>query len=45
MMGNFYGGMMGTYGIGTIFGPIIYLVLLAFLILGCIYFWKQINRK
>lgn len=40
MMG--YETMMGGWGI---FGLITWLALLAFLIFGSIYFWKEINRK
>ncbi len=45
MMGNFYGGMMGGLGQGSILALLTWLSLLAFLILGAIYFWKQINKK
>ena len=41
MMGN-YGGMMGGAGV---LGLLTWLVLLAFLVLGSIYFWKEINKK
>ena len=42
MMGNYYGNMMGGWGI---FGLITWILVLAFLVLGIIYFWKEINRK
>ena len=44
MMGSFgygYGGMMGSAGI---FGLITWIALIAFLILGAIFFWKQIQK-
>jgi len=41
MMG-YYGGMMGSWGV---FGLLTWLVLIIFLILGIMYFWKEINRK
>lgn len=37
-----YSGMMGGAGV---FGLLTWIALLAFLILGSIYFWKQINKK
>ena len=40
MMG--YGNMMGGAGV---FGLITWIALLSFLILGSIYFWKEINNK
>ena len=41
MMG-YYGGMMGSWGI---FGSLTWLALFIFLVLGSVYFWKEINRK
>lgn len=41
MMGNF-GGMMGGFGL---FGSLTWLLLIIFLMLGIVYFWKEINRK
>jgi hypothetical protein len=41
MMGN-YGGMMGGAGL---FGLLTWLLLIAFLALGCIFFWQRINKK
>ncbi len=41
MMG-YYGGMMGSWGI---FGSLTWLLLVIFLVLGSVYFWKEINRK
>lgn len=45
MMGNLYGNMMGSFGLGALLVPFIWIALLVFLILGSIYFWKQINKK
>lgn len=46
MMGQIYGSMMGGgYGFGGLIGDLLGLSFLAFLILGCIYFWKGINKK
>ena len=42
MMGNYYGNMMGTWGL---FGLLTWLAFVAFLVLGSVYFWKEINRK
>lgn len=43
MYGNYgYNNMMGSWGI---FGLVTWIALLAFLILGAIYFWKGINRR
>ncbi len=41
MMG-YYGNMMGGWGI---FGAVTWLLVITFLVLGIIYFWKEINRK
>lgn len=41
MMG-YYGTMMGSWGL---FGSLTWLLLVIFLLLGSIYFWKEINRK
>ena len=45
-MGNFgYGpgaNMMGAIGL---YGTITWIVLIVFLVLGSIYFWKEINKK
>lgn len=35
-------GMMGSFGL---FGSLTWLLAILFLILGCVYFWKEINRK
>jgi len=43
MMGNFYGNMMNN-GWG-LFGGLMWILVVVFLILGIIYFWKEINRK
>lgn len=40
MMG--YGGFMGSWGL---FGVITWLALIIFLVLGSMYFWKEMNRK
>ncbi|MBI3385718.1 hypothetical protein HY031_01390 [Candidatus Gottesmanbacteria bacterium] len=41
--GNYYGGgMMGTIGV---WGSLTWLLVVVFLVLGIIYFWKEINRK
>ena len=37
-----YGSMMGNIGL---FGTITWIALIVFLILGCVYFWKEINKK
>lgn len=37
-----YGNMMGGAGV---LGLLTWLALLAFLILGSVYFWKEINKK
>lgn len=42
MMGYYGGGMMANFGL---FGLLTWILLIAFLTLGIIYFWKQINRK
>ena len=44
MMGMFgYGnGMMGSW---SFFGILTWLALIIFLVLGSMYFWKEINRK
>lgn len=42
MMGNFSGGMMGTWGI---FGLLTWVLLIIFLGLGSVYFWKEVHRK
>jgi len=43
MMGYGYNyGMMGSFGL---FGGFTWLLLVIFLLLGSIYFWKEINRK
>ena len=46
MMGNYYPGMMGG-GVGwwSFFGIFTWITLVIFLILGSIYFWKEINKK
>ncbi len=43
MMGNFGYNMMN--GGAGLFGLLTWLLLIAFLALGCMYFWKQINKK
>ena len=43
MMGNFYGNMMNN-GWG-LFGGLSWILVVIFLILGIIYFWKGINKK
>jgi len=43
MMGNFYGNMMNnSWGL---FGGLTWILVVIFLILGIIYFWKGINKK
>ncbi len=44
MMGYYgWGGnMMGSFGA---FGLLTWLVLIVFLVLGCMYFWKELNKK
>ena len=43
MMGNWgYSGMMAGWGL---FGALTWLLIIVFLILGILYFWKEINRK
>ena len=42
MMGYGYSNMMSNMGI---FGLVTWIALLAFLILGSIYFWKEINKS
>jgi uncharacterized membrane protein len=42
-MGNFY-GMMGG-GSWGFFGLLTWLALIVFLVLGSMFFWKEINRK
>lgn len=42
MMGNYYGNMMGGWGV---FGFITWLLVITFLVLGIIYFWKEIKRR
>lgn len=45
MMGNFYGNMMGgNFGLWSVFGFLTWFVLFIFLLLGIVYFWKEINR-
>lgn len=44
MMG-YYGNMMGGYGSFSFFGLLTWLLVIIFLTLGIIYFWKGINRK
>lgn len=41
MMG-YYGTMMGSWGL---FASLTWLALIIFLVLGSIYFWREINRK
>ena len=43
MMGNFYGNMMNN-GWG-LFGGLTWILVVVFLILGIIYFWKEINKR
>ncbi len=42
MMGYYGGNMMAGWGI---FGLITWITLLLFLILGSMFFWKEMNRK
>ncbi len=42
MMSYWGGSMMGSYGA---FGILTWLALMSFLILGSMYFWKEINRR
>lgn len=46
MMANWgyakYGGMMGGY---QLWGLLTWIALFVFLVLGSIYFWKQINKN
>jgi hypothetical protein len=44
MMGNFYGGYNSMMGSAGLFGLITWIALLSFLVLGSIYFWKEINK-
>jgi len=39
-----YGGMMGGYGTYSLFGLLTWVALLTFLLLGIIYFWREINK-
>lgn len=41
-MMNYGGGMMGA---GGLFGLMTWIALLVFLVLGSMYFWKEINKK
>lgn len=41
MMGYYGGGM----GLGSLFGLVTWIALLAFLILGAMYFWKELHRR
>lgn len=41
MMG-YFGEMMGGFGL---FGSLTWLLLIIFLILGSVYFWREINKK
>lgn len=47
--GKYGGGMMGGYNVypsfGTIMGVATWIALLAFLVLGCVYFWREIQKK
>lgn len=45
MMGNWYGSMMGGGNQWGLLALVTWLVVLAFLILGSVYFWKEINKK
>jgi len=42
---GFYGNMMGGFGTAGVFGLLMGLLLVSFLVLGCIYFWREINKK
>ncbi|KKS97983.1 MAG: hypothetical protein UV73_C0004G0125 [Candidatus Gottesmanbacteria bacterium GW2011_GWA2_43_14] len=43
MMANWgYSGMMGGWGF---LGAVTWLLIITFLVLGIIYFWKEINKK
>lgn len=42
MMGYYGNNMMSSWGV---FGLITWIALLVFLILGSMFFWKEINRK
>lgn len=41
-MMQYYGNMMAGWGI---LGVITWLALIVFLVLGSVYFWKEINRR
>ena len=46
MMGQMYSAMMGGgYGFGGLIGDLVGVSLVAFLVLGSIYFWRGINKK
>lgn len=46
MMGQYYGTMMGgNWGTFGLFGIITWISLILFLVLGSIYFWKEINKS
>ena len=45
MMGNYYGMMGAAWGGWSFFGLLTWLLLIVFLVLGILYFWKEINRK
>jgi len=45
MMGNYYGMMGGGFwGVWSFFGLLTWLLLIVFLILGSLYFWKEITK-
>lgn len=39
---GYYGNMMSSWGI---YGLLTWILLIVFLILGIIYFWKEINKR
>jgi len=41
MMG-YYGNMMSNWGL---FGLLTWILLIIFLVLGILYFWKELNKK
>ncbi len=43
-MYGYYGGMMNGWGLMGTFGLLTWVALIAFLVLGIVYFWKEINK-
>ena len=44
MMG-YYGGNWGVMGGAGVFGTLLGVLVLTFLVLGILYFWRELNRK